>query len=160
MSIAQNLVWLLIGVVLGGAVAAAWWRSQVAAVRARADRVTELERLVRDRDARVDALTTERDIRMTAMALELSNERIAGAALRERLDRERESAAEKLALLDTAEHKLADTFKALSAAALKTSTESFLQVARATLGQQQEVAKSEVDAKAREIDALVKPLKE
>ncbi|MEO5511456.1 MAG: DNA recombination protein RmuC, partial [Longimicrobiales bacterium] len=54
----------------------------------------------------------------------------------------------------------ADTFKALSAAVLKTSTESFLQVARATLGQQQEVAKSEVDAKAREIDALVKPLKE
>jgi DNA recombination protein RmuC len=160
MSMAENLVWLLVGVVLGGAVAAAWWRSQVAAVRARADRVTELERLVRERDARVDAITAERDSRLTALALELSNERIAGAALRERLDRERENAAEKLALLDSAEQKLADTFRALSAAALKTSTESFLQVARATLGQQQETAKSEVDAKAREIDALVKPLKE
>jgi DNA recombination protein RmuC len=160
MSFAMNLVWLLIGAVLGGALAAAYWRGQVAAVRARGDRVSELERVVRERDVRFDAVIAERDARIAALALDLSNERVAGAALRERLERERESAAEKLALLDVAEHKLSDTFRALSAEALKTSTESFLEIARSTLGQQQQVAKSDIDAKAREIDALVQPLRE
>lgn len=149
MSIALNLVWLVAGVLLGGAFAAVWWRGQLATVRARVERVGELEVVVRERDGRISEL-----------ARDLSDERIAGAALRERLDRERESAAEKLALLDVAERRLADTFKALSAAALKTSTESFLEVARSTLGQQQQIAKSDIDAKSREIDSLVKPLRE
>jgi DNA recombination protein RmuC len=149
MSIALNLVWLIAGVLLGGAFAAVWWRGQLATVRARAERVSELENVVR-----------ERDVKITELARDLSDERVAGAALRERLDRERESAAEKLALLDVAERRLADTFKALSAAALKTSTESFLEVARSTLGHQQQIASSDIDAKAREIDSLVKPLRE
>jgi DNA recombination protein RmuC len=140
---------IVLGVVLGGALAAAWWRGQVAAVRARAERATELEAAVRERDARVTTLTRE-----------LSDERVAAAALRERLERERQSAAEKIALLDVAEHRLADTFKALSAAALKTSTESFLEVARSTLSQQQQVAHADIEAKAREIDSIVKPLRE
>ena len=145
----MNLVMLVVGLLFGGAVAAAWWRGQMAAVRARAERVSELERMVRDRDSRVDELSRL-----------LSDERVTAASLRERLERERESAAEKIALLDVAEHRLADTFKALSAAALKTSTESFLQVARSTLGQQQEQAKGDLETKAREIDSLVKPLRE
>ncbi len=160
MPITTNFAWLVMGIALGGALAAAWWRGQVAAVRARADRVTELERTVREREGRFDTAVAERDARIAVLANDLSMERVAAAALRERLDRERESSAEKLALLDVAEHKLADTFKALSAAALRTSTESFLEVARSTLGQQQQVAKSDIDAKAREIDALVKPLRE
>ena len=145
----MNLLMLLTGLLIGGAIAAAWWRGQVAAVRERAERAAELERMVRERDRRVEELGRE-----------LSDERVAGAALRDRLDREREHAAEKIALLDVAEHRLADTFKALSAAALKTSTESFLQVARATLGQQQDLAKGDLEAKAKEIDSLVKPLRE
>lgn len=149
MSIVSNILWLIAGALLGGAFVAMWSRGQLAAVRARAERVSELESVVRERDART-----------TDLARELSDERVAGAALRERLDRERESAAEKIALLDVAERRLGDTFKALSAAALKTSTESFLEVARSTLGHQQQIASSDIDAKAREIDSLVKPLRE
>ena len=145
----MNVIWLILGAVVGGALAAAWLRSQLAAVKARAERLPVLEQSLRERDAHIGAL--QRD---------LSDERVAGAALRERLDRERESAAEKLALLDVAERRLADTFQALSAAALKTSTESFLEVARSTLGQQQVQAKGELEARAREIDSLVKPLRE
>ena len=145
----MNFLMLLTGLLIGGAVAAAWWRGQVAAVRERAERAAELERMVRERDRRVEELGRQ-----------LSDERVAAAALRERLDREREHAAEKIALLDVAEQRLADTFKALSASALKSSTESFLQVARATLGQQQDLAKGDLEAKAKEIDSLVKPLRE
>ena len=160
MSILANIIWLIFGIILGGALAAAWWRGQVASVRARADRATELDAALRERDAKLETMARERDAKLESIALDLSNERVAAAALRERLERERQSAAEKIALLDVAEHRLADTFKALSAAALKTSTESFLEVARSTLTQQQQVATSEIDAKAREIDSLVKPLRE
>jgi DNA recombination protein RmuC len=149
MPVTTILVSVLFGLILGGALAAAWWRGQVASVRARAERANELESALR-----------EKDRSLATAARELADERIAAAALRERLERERESAAEKIALLDVAEHRLADTFKALSAAALKTSTESFLEVARSTLSQQQQVASADIDAKSREIDSLVKPLRE
>src|SRR4051812_46491717 len=107
------------GLLLGAALAAAWLRYEVASVRARAERSGELESVVRERDARIADLTRA-----------LSEERVNAAALRERLEQQRASAAEKLALLDIAEQRLGDTFKALSASALKNSTESFLEVAR------------------------------
>jgi DNA recombination protein RmuC len=171
MSIVSSLVWLFIGLLLGGVIAAGWWRGQLAAVRVRAERAAELEAELRARDARIDALAADRDARINALseqlaadraaaAAQLADERVAAAALRERLEQERANTAEKLALLEVAEQRLADTFKALSADALKNTTESFLDVARATLGQQQEVARGDIAAKAREIDALVKPLRE
>ena len=44
----------------------------------------------------------------------------------ERLDQERRAAGEKLALVDDAQHKLADAFRALSADALTKNNEAFL----------------------------------
>lgn len=76
------------------------------------------------------------------------------------LTEERKSAGEKLALLNEAQQKLADAFKALSADALKSNNQSFLELAKTSLEKFQEGAKGDLDARKKAVDELVRPLKE
>lgn len=71
---------------------------------------------------------------------------------------EMKAAAEKQALLERAEHKLSDTFKALSADALRSSTEQFLQLAKSSLSTQTEEAKGEIEKRKIAIENLIKPV--
>lgn len=82
------------------------------------------------------------------------------AELRTRLEEEQKAAAEKQALLDRAESRLSDTFKALSADALKSSAEQFLQLAKTSLRAQTEEAKGDIEQKKSAIEALIKPVAE
>ena len=82
------------------------------------------------------------------------------ARLETAIDAERRAAGEKLRLLDEAQARLADAFRALSAQALESNNASFLHLARATLERFQEGAKGDLDQRQRAIDELVKPLKE
>jgi DNA recombination protein RmuC len=63
-------------------------------------------------------------------------------------------------LLEDAEQKLADRFRALSADALTRNNEAFLELARNSLGHQHQLAQGELEARTREIDNLVKPLRD
>src|ERR1035437_3135455 len=63
------------------------------------------------------------------------------ADLQARLETERQSAAEKMALLQDTRQKLSDAFKALSADALARNSQSFLELAGATLAKTQETAR-------------------
>ena len=80
--------------------------------------------------------------------------------LRSRLETELKAAAEKQALLERAEAKLADTFKALSADALRISSEQFLNLARSSLSTHTEEAKGEIEKRKTAIENLVKPVAE
>ena len=82
------------------------------------------------------------------------------AELKTRLEDEAKAAAEKQALLDRAEQRLSDTFKALSADALKSSAEQFLQLARTSLQAQAESATGELEKRRAAIENLVKPVAE
>lgn len=82
------------------------------------------------------------------------------ATLQTRLEEERKAAEAKLALLEEARQKLSDAFKALSADALRSNNQSFLELAKATLEKFQEGAKGDLDSRQKAIDQLVKPLKE
>ena len=82
------------------------------------------------------------------------------AALAASLDAERRSGAEKLAVLQDAESKLRDAFSALSSEALKRNTESFLQLARTSLGEFQKNATMDLEVRQKAIDLLVQPLRE
>lgn len=75
-----------------------------------------------------------------------------------RLEAERKAAEEKQALLERAEAKLSDTFKALSADALKGASEQFLHLAKSTLASQTEEAKGEIEKRKVAIETLVKPV--
>ncbi len=80
--------------------------------------------------------------------------------IRSRLESEIKAAAEKQALLERAEIKLSDTFKALSADALRSSSEQFLQLAKTSLSTQTEEAKGEIEKRKTAIETLIKPMAE
>jgi DNA recombination protein RmuC len=82
------------------------------------------------------------------------------AVLQTRLEEERKVSQEKLALLNNAETKLADAFKALSADALRSNNQSFLDLAKHNLETFQQNAKSELERRQNAIGDLIKPLKE
>jgi DNA recombination protein RmuC len=81
-------------------------------------------------------------------------------ALQTRLEDERRASAEKLALLNTAEEKLTDVFKAISADALRDNNRSFLDLARQNLEKFQQHAKGDLEVRQNAIHDLLKPLKE
>lgn len=78
------------------------------------------------------------------------------SATKIRLEHERE----KVELLDQAEKKFSDTFKALSADVLKNSTQSFLDLATSRFEKLQESAKGDLSLRQKSIDELVKPIKD
>jgi DNA recombination protein RmuC len=82
------------------------------------------------------------------------------AALAAALEAERRSASEKLTLLKDAETKLRDAFAALSSKALQQNNETFLQLARTSLGEFQKTAVMDVEARQKAIESLVSPLRE
>lgn len=77
-----------------------------------------------------------------------------------RLFEERKALEEKLALVENAERKLSDAFKALSIDVLKSSNQSFLELAKETLAKYQEAAITDLDSRQRAISDIVAPLKE
>ncbi len=82
------------------------------------------------------------------------------SSLETQLDAERKAAIEKLALVEDAQGKLSDAFKALSADALNANSQNFLSLARETLGHFQDAAKGDLDTRHKAIGELVLPLKE
>ncbi len=76
-----------------------------------------------------------------------------------KLEDERISAKEKLDLIEQAQHKLSDAFKALSADALKSNNQSFLQLAKNTLESFQETAKTDLLSRQKSINEAIDPLK-
>ncbi|HYX25778.1 MAG TPA: DNA recombination protein RmuC [Thermoanaerobaculia bacterium] len=80
--------------------------------------------------------------------------------LRTLLDAERRMAAEKLRLLDEAQGRLSDAFKALSAEALQSNNQSFLHLAKSALATFQETARGDLERRQQAIGELVKPLRE
>lgn len=82
------------------------------------------------------------------------------AELETKLEQERKGSQEKIDLLTEIQKKLTDTFKALSADALKSNMSSFLDLATTKLEKFQEGAKGDLQLRQQAINDLVKPIKE
>lgn len=82
------------------------------------------------------------------------------AGLQADLANERRAAQEKLDLLNEAQGRLGDAFKALSAEALKSNNQSFLELARTNLETYQSQAKGDLAAREKAIGDLLKPINE
>jgi DNA recombination protein RmuC len=76
------------------------------------------------------------------------------------IQKEREAAAERVRLLQDAQARLSDSFKALSSEALQNNNASFLHLAKATLETFQESARGDLELRQQAIGDLVKPLRE
>jgi len=79
--------------------------------------------------------------------------------LQARLDEERRESDEKVKLLDDARRALENSFKSLSADALRNNNQSFLELARTSLAEFQQAAKGDLDKRQLAIDALVAPVR-
>lgn len=143
----------VVGLVLGAVGAWLFLRTQAATLAerlsARNGRIAELEsrlnsELMQTTDARAD----------------LTMARQEAAMLETRLVEERKASAEKLAVLNEAQVKLSDAFKALSSEALQSNNKAFLSLAQATLEKFQEGAKGDLEKRQTAIDDLMKPVKE
>jgi DNA recombination protein RmuC len=139
--------------------------------RARAARpLAEAAARVSDVEARLE----ERSQRLATMAAEIDAWRAEAAVMREQLsglqteraglvargESERRAADEKQALLQGSEQKLREAFQALSAEALQRNNQSFLELAKASMGEFQKGAAGDLESRQKAIETLVQPIRD
>ncbi|MDQ5979369.1 MAG: recombination protein RmuC [Verrucomicrobiota bacterium] len=132
-------LYILLGIVIGAALGWFVARSQSAAT-------TERARLM------------ETDL--TAARARLAEVETHRSKIENELAAERASAAEKISALTDAHERLKAEFKALSADALRSNNQSFLELARETFGKLHQQSSDELGKRQQAIDAMVKPLRE
>lgn len=121
-----------------------------------AERLKSEERRLSETEARL-AQTTAEAQRNEQDAQTFRNQL---TEIRTHLNAELKAAAEKQAILERSEAKLSDTFKALSADALRASSEQFLQLAKSSLSAHTEEARGDIDKRRVAIESLVRPVAE
>ena len=131
-------------------------------VEGETERATLIERLAgKDNQLQELRAALDREIDQSAdLRLEHRHTLASLSALETRLEEERKASGDKLTLLNNAEAKLADAFKALSADALRNNNQSFLDLAKQNLETFQQTAKSELERRQSAIGDMIKPLKE
>lgn len=121
--------------------------------------------------AELRSAAEEKNQRLPELEALLQSKEAALDRLREEISEERRATEEKLHLLNEAQARLSDTFKALSADALKSNNQTFLELAKTSLERFQALllsyrsylgqgAKGELEARQKAISELVKPVKE
>jgi DNA recombination protein RmuC len=148
---------------LGGGLAAGAWlamhyfksRHQMETARREAEWTAQLA-VAREQAGRLPELTAECE-RLRAGAQEKA---MRLAALEAQSAEERKGAAERLALLEDARKQLEDSFHAISAEALRKNNQSFLELAKETLGTFQESAKGDLEKRQQAISEIVTPVRE
>jgi len=126
--------------------------------------VGELQRLLAQEQMRCATLE-ERASRVNSLECQVAEATREGIELRAKtielstaLDHERRQASEKIALLEEAQARLAQTFKALSADALSANNQSFLDLAKSTLEKFQESAKNDLTTRQKAIGDMLTPV--
>ncbi|HXF77687.1 MAG TPA: DNA recombination protein RmuC [Usitatibacter sp.] len=106
-------------------------------------------------------LTAAREAGMRASVQAAGLEREATTLREQLLETSHRSAVyeERARLMGDAKQALENAFKSLSAEALKQNNAAFLDLARASLGEFQQVAKGDLERRQQAIDALVAPVK-
>ncbi len=148
---------LLVGIAVGVGLAVFYFRARqgVAAAREQAEWAGQLA-AAREQAGRVPELMAECErIRKEGQELAL---RLAG--IEAQAAEERKGAAEKLALMEEAKTRMADAFHALSSEALRKNNQSFLELAKETLGTFQESAKGDLEKRQQAINEVVTPVRE
>jgi DNA recombination protein RmuC len=158
--VSGTILFLVVAVV---GIAAAWFVAHAQAERRAAEVRAELGGSVAAAQARAQDAQSQvagLEAALTRSEDALSDSRQQQARLAAEVNAERRSAAEKLALIQQAEIKLREAFSALSAEALRQNNQSFLELARTSLGEFQQTAKLDLEGRQRAIDELIQPLKQ
>ena len=152
----------LMGLLVGGLLA--WVLARAAAARRVAEARGAQAAQVGAAEARLDesaAWSADLSDRLRAREQEIErlHDRVSDvSAEKARLEGELAAAADRNALLKTAEETLRDSFRALASEALQHNSESMLRLARATLGEMQTRAVADLEKRQHSIAEVVKPL--
>src|SRR6185312_6633301 len=139
-----------IGAVLG------WVVARLSAAGRATTEIADLRARLEERTTRAALLEADLEVRQRELSeLFSTRERLAAD-----LEHERRASADKLALLGDAEAKLREAFQTLSAEALRQNNQSFLDLARTSLGEFQRTAVADLETRGRAIGELVKPVRE
>lgn len=165
----MGAIWLVVGLVVGGAVTYAVARMQVRAAEARADQArSERDEAAADaRQARQDLSdareSAARDLGaaqgdaatvLSGVQQELAVARTALASTQVELKNEREAHAERMRELREAQERLDERVKAALTDALGGSTKQLVALAKAQLGEERAQAKRELDGTDKKIGEL------
>ena len=164
----QPFLMLGLGLAVGGLVVWLAFRPRIKQEYNRAksafetERATLIERLQgkHDQTQKLEAELGEFNSRLSEFQNDNARLLARISSLETQLEAERKAAIEKLGLLEDAQGRLSDAFKALSADALNTNSQNFLRLARETLGHFQDAAKGDLDTRHKAIGELVQPLKD
>ena len=168
----------IVGVVVAiGAFVAGWWIATILSRQKRDLAVAECEGAMNKQVVELSqclSAAQEKNSRIPDLELSLANvsqemrayrdqharatNRV--ATLETQLEQERKATKEKLAVLDEAQTRFSDAFKALSAEALRQNNTSFLELATTALEKTQETAKGDLEKRRESIDLLIKPMRE
>ena len=148
----ENVAWMVLAVLcaVGGFALAHFWNRT---------RPTRDETRVAELEAQLVA-AREQAMRSGVQAAEL--ERTAETLNSQLLEATRRSALfeERARLMGDSKQALENAFRSLSAEALKNNNAAFLDLAKTSLGEFQQVAKGDLEKRQQAIDALVAPVKE
>lgn len=149
----METAWALGGLVIGAVMAFVFMRQAQKPNEARfqdaVNRISELEREVRDEGAK-----------LAATSAELAESRGEAARLQATIEERDRSHEEKLQAYSQAESLLKDTFKALSGEALESSTKQLLGQAEEVMKRWKESDDSDAELRKKEIDSMLQPLKD
>ncbi|MCX7012292.1 MAG: DNA recombination protein RmuC [Candidatus Sumerlaeota bacterium] len=132
-------------------------------IRAQLSAEVELRSAAQEKNARIpdlEAKLAEKERQVAGLQDANAHVRSQIAELTATLEKEREATQEKLALVEQAKTNLADAFKALSAEALQSNNQSFLQLARAALEKFQQGAQGDLEKRQQAIEEMVKPVRQ
>lgn len=148
---------VLVGLIVGGLLVGLINKNKFSGIHTKLVLQTEvLAEKLREKETNLKALEEElKKLREKELSLTQNC-----ATLDVQLIEERKKYVEKMNLLNEAELKLTDVFKSLSANALQTNNQSFLELAKSSLEKYQAGAKHDLELRHNAIDQLVAPLKE
>ncbi len=148
---------LILGLVSGGAITwlLASLRSKAAQIEAQGN-IRAAESTIAELRGQIQRLGEE----VSALRDRLKTEGELRAAAETRLLEVQASLEKEKQLLEDARVKLADTFAALSAEALKSNNQAFIALAKSTFETIQAQARGELDTRKKDLDSMVGPLKE
>jgi DNA recombination protein RmuC len=155
---------ILAGILIGAVIAWLYGsqRRQIAVTRVEAKMNAELA-VALEKGSRIPELQqrlSERELRIEQLQKAHADFQARVASLEMQISEEREAATEKLALLNDAQARLSDAFKALSSDALRANNQSFIEMAGMKLAELHEAAKGDMEKRQMAIGEIVKPVRE
>jgi DNA recombination protein RmuC len=153
----NSWVFLVAGLIAGAVIA--WLVSKSRAQRAVFASRLEAEAKIQGAQSTITELRSQLT-EAQALRDKLRSEELARVAAETTLTQAQANLEEQRRLLREARTQLAETFQALSAEALKSNNQAFIALARSTFETIQVQAKGDLEARQKEIHALVSPLKE